>query len=171
MPKIAVYAINCGSKSCATDSRGVKYQSDSTNYWSSFRTEDIMANVPDQDQQIYQAHSYVCDGALMAYEMPISQDGDYRLSVMIYNHRNEHNIRILLNKTHEVVKDLSVFDKVGRNVAHVEKIKFSIRDNELQFAGERSAITGNTLIVELTSSINKNIMISGLVLERYCGWF
>jgi Malectin domain len=86
---IPVYAINCGSNIFVVDSKGVRYQNDTSKYLKSFYRHDVIVNVPAQDQQIYQTHAwmfpYDTDGK-QVYKIPVFQNGDYRLSVMIYNH-------------------------------------------------------------------------------------
>jgi hypothetical protein len=161
---LAVYAINCGSDSFETDSRGVKYQKDDSLYYKSCNMTELIVNVPAQDQRIYQTHAWTTNGR-MVYKIPIFQDGDYTLSVMLYNHHNQDNTSVLLNRICAVA-NLSVFDLVGPNVAHVEKIKFRIRGNQLEFAGQRSKLSDNCLSVELISPKHLNIMVSALVLER-----
>jgi Malectin domain len=168
---IPVHAISCGSAFYSTDSRGVRYQIDTSNHRKSFHPQDAIANVPKQDQQIYQTHAWTTpddNNGKLVYSLPIHQDGDYRLSVMLYNHSSNHNIRILLNGVHEAVDNLSVFDEVGKNKGHVEKFEFRIQGKEFEFNGHRSLIERNNFTVEFTSPIGKNLMISALVLEWNC---
>ena len=52
-----------------------------------------------------------------------------------------------LNNEHVVVKDLDIFGKVGKAMAHDEYIPFTINDGMLELQGERSPFYG-TLSIE-----------------------
>ena len=54
---------------------------------------------------------------------------------------------VRLNHEHVVVKDLDIFGKVGKAMAHDEYIPFTINDSMLEVQGERSPFHG-TLSIE-----------------------
>ena len=54
---------------------------------------------------------------------------------------------VQLNKEHVVIKDLDIFSKVGKSMAHDEYVSFTINDGMLEVQGEKSPFHG-TLSIE-----------------------
>ncbi|PRD22794.1 UNVERIFIED_CONTAM: Mlec [Trichonephila clavipes] len=96
------------------------------------RLDEADPKVPRTDQIFYQTKQY--HHATFGYEIPVNKDGDYVLILkfceVYFSSPGMKVFVVTLNGVHTIVSDLDIFSKVGKGVAHDERISFTgYRDN------------------------------------------
>lgn len=127
-----VYAINCGGDEY-TDEDGIIYQKD--NYFDGGISSDHGLNYDisnTKDMELYQTERWHSD--TLTYTIPLKESGKFvlilKFSEVYFGSPNEKVFDVALGKK-IVIKDLDIFDKVGKASAHDEYIEFEIRDDKV----------------------------------------
>jgi hypothetical protein len=163
-----IYALNAGGDSF-TDSNGIRYRRDyltegtPSDYGKSL---DIKRVVP-QDKILYQTERYHTESFSYSIPMP-SGDGDYvlwlKFSEVWFNAPSLKVFDVALNDD-IVVKDLDIFEKVGRGVAHDEIIPFQVRQNKIIINGKGSNFN-NEIKVEFVKTEKDNPKVNAIILVK-----
>jgi hypothetical protein len=163
-----IYALNAGGDSF-TDSNGIRYRRD---YLTEGTPSDYgksldIKRVQPQDKILYQTERYHTES--FSYNIPMpSGDGDYvlwlKFSEVWFNAPNLKVFDVALNDD-IVVRDLDIFGKVGRGVAHDEIIPFQVRQNRLIVNGKGSNFN-NEIKVEFVKTEKDNPKVNAIVLVK-----
>jgi hypothetical protein len=143
-----IYALNAGGDTFK-DSNGILYEKDylTVGTASDYGKSLDIKRVPAQDKHLYQTERYASE--TFGYEIPISTDGDYvlwlKFSEVWFNAPNQKVFDVSLNNV-IVVKDLDIFERVGRGIAHDEKVPFQVRQNKIIINGKSQAFENKILV-------------------------
>ncbi|KAH8419434.1 hypothetical protein KR222_011767 [Zaprionus bogoriensis] len=139
-PLRVVYAVNAGGEE-HTDQNGIHYEADplSVGISSDYGKHLLMiGRVPEQDEVLYRTERY--HTTTFGYDFPADGDGDYALIMkfceVYFDAPNRKVFDVLLNRKHTVVKQLDIYNQVGRGSAHDEIVYFKIVNGRLQFEYE-----------------------------------
>ena len=129
--KVAV-AINCGGEEYV-DEEGIVYQKD--NFFDGGISSDHGLNYDisnTKEMEVYQTERWHSD--TMTYSVPLKEAGKFvlilKFSEVYFSAPNEKVFDIALGKK-IVIKDLDIFDKVGKAAAHDEYIEFELKDDKV----------------------------------------
>lgn len=127
-----VIAINCGGDSY-TDKDEVEYIADK--YYNGGVKSDHGLNYDiagTSDMELYQTERWSSE--TLTYSLPVSSPGKYvlilKFSEVYFQRNNEKVFDIAIGKK-VIVKDLDIFSKVGKGVAHDEFIEFEIKNDKV----------------------------------------
>lgn len=163
-----IYAVNAGGEAF-TDSNGIRYRKDySTDGTSSDYGKALdIKRVPAQDKILYQTERYSTETFGYTVPMPAG-DGDYvlwlKFSEVWFNAPNLKVFDIALNDD-IVIKDLDIFDKVGRGVAHDELVPFQIRQNKIIMNG-KSSVFSSEVKVEFIKTDQDNPKVNAILIVK-----
>mgnify|MGYP002803601567 FL=1 len=161
-----VFAVNCGGPD-HTDLNGVHYQADklSIGTASDFGRQLAISRVPPLDQTLYQTERYHLSN--FAYDIPIKEDGDYVL-VLKFSEVYFQGPKLKVFDVHVnsilAVKQLDIYDKVGKGVAHDEYIPFTINKGQILVETQLTRFPGN-LRVEFVKGYD-NPKINAIVVMK-----
>lgn len=163
-----IYAINCGGDAFQ-DSLGIRYRRDylvdgvASDYGKSLQIK----RVSELDQILYQTERYSSETFGYTIPMP-SGDGDYvlwlKFAEVWFNAPNQKVFDISLNDI-IVIKDLDIFERVGRGVAHDELVAFQIRNNKIIINGKSQAFN-NEIRVEFVKTDRDNPKINAILVQK-----
>jgi hypothetical protein len=135
-PSKVVHAINCGGYPY-TDKAGISYSSDK--FYDGGKTSDYGMNYDisnTDDMIIYQTERWSSE--TITYSLPLKGDGIYTLilkfSEVYFIRANEKVFDIALGKK-TVVKNLDIYEKVGKGNAYDEYVEFILKNNKIYFNG------------------------------------
>lgn len=140
-----VFAVNCGGPA-HTDLNGVHFQADKLGIGtpSDFGKQLTINRVPPLDQILYQTERYHLSN--FGYDIPISQEGDYVL-VLKFSEVYFQGSKLKVFDVHinnlVAVKQLDIYDKVGKGVAHDEYIPFTVSKGHLHLESQFIAFSGS----------------------------
>ncbi|XP_067933534.1 malectin-like [Watersipora subatra] len=154
-----VWSINAGGEK-HTDIHGIRYNRDPLTIGeaSDYGTTMQIGRVAPPDQILYQTERYHFSD--FNYNIPLREDGDYVLVLKFcevwFNAPNQKVFNVQLNDVHDVVKNLDIFGKVGRAVAHDEIIPFQVKNKKLIVNGRKSDIEDNSVSLTLLKGERDN---------------
>jgi hypothetical protein len=163
-----IYAVNCGGDR-HVDSNGIRYRRDDNEAGvaSDYGKGLSIGRAPPQDQILYQTERYHYRD--FSYDVPISSEGDYfmvlKFAEVYFQRPNEKVFDVVINNHHAVIKDLDIFSKVGRGVAHDEIIPFTVSQGQLTINDEMSDFDG-TLVIEFAKATRDNPKINAIVVAK-----
>ncbi|XP_030555640.1 malectin-A [Drosophila novamexicana] len=139
-PLKVIYAVNAGGDD-HTDQNGIHYEADPLNVGisSDYGKHLLMiGRVPEQDEVLYRTERY--HTTTFGYDFPADGDGDYALIMkfceVYFDAPNRKVFDVLLNRKHTVVKQLDIYNQVGRGSAHDEIVYFKIINGRLHYEYE-----------------------------------
>ncbi|KAL7741314.1 hypothetical protein ACLKA6_013760 [Drosophila palustris] len=139
-PLKVVYAVNAGGGE-HTDQNGISYEADPLNVGisSDYGKHLLMiGRVQEQDEALYRTERY--HTTTFGYDVPADGDGDYALIMkfceVYFDAPNRKVFDVLLNRKHTVVKQLDIYNQVGRGSAHDEVVYFKIINGRLHYENE-----------------------------------
>lgn len=145
-----IFALNAGGDA-TIDSHGIRYRRDylsigtASDYGKSLDIKRVGAN----DKLIYQTERYASESFGYSIPMP-SESGEYvvwlKFSEVWFNAPNQKVFHVALNDQ-IVIKDLDIFARAGRGVAHDEIVPFTIKQNKIIIGGKTLSFN-NELRVE-----------------------
>ena len=132
-PEKVVIAVNCGGDSYE-DGNGVVYEAD--NYYNTGNPSDYGLQYDidlTKDEELYQTERWADKD--LVYTLPFEQEpGNYvailKFSEVYFSQANEKVFDIALG-SFPIVRNLDIFDLVGKAKAHDEYIEFELRDDSL----------------------------------------
>jgi hypothetical protein len=154
-----IFALNAGGDSLK-DSNGILYRKDylTVGTASDYGKSLDIKRVPVQDKLLYQTERYSSE--TFGYEIPMPPtDADYvlwlKFSEVWFNAPNQKVFDVSLNDI-IVVKDLDIFQRVGRGIAHDEKIPFQIRQNKMIIKGKSQEFSNKIHVEFIKVSVESN---------------
>ncbi|KAH8391176.1 hypothetical protein KR215_008396 [Drosophila sulfurigaster] len=139
-PLKVVYAVNAGGDK-HTDQNGIHYEADpikvgiSSDYGKHLL---MIGRVQEQDEILYRTERY--HTTTFGYDFPADGDGDYALIMkfceVYFDAPNRKVFDVLLNRKHTVIKQLDIYNQVGRGSAHDEIVYFKIVNGRLHYEYE-----------------------------------
>ncbi|ALC38089.1 CG9257 [Drosophila busckii] len=139
-PLKVVYALNAGGSE-HTDQNGIHYEADPLNVGiaSDYGKHLLMiGRVHEEDEVLYRTERY--HTTTFGYDFPADGDGDYALIMkfceVYFDAPNRKVFDVLLNRRHTVIKQLDIYNHVGRGSAHDEIVYFKIVNGRLQYEFE-----------------------------------
>ena len=171
-PKKVVVAINCGGNDYR-DSNGVLYEEDK--YFNKGTPSDhgLSYDIKNTiDKALYQTERWSSD--TLTYTLPLKSgiNGKYvlvlKFSEVYFNNAGEKVFNVGLGKE-KVIKNLDVFDRVGKAFALDEYIEFEIRENRVYYKKRecKGALeSGNKLVVNFIKGKADNPKINAILLIK-----
>lgn len=146
-PLKVVYAVNAGGDD-HTDQHGIHYEADplTVGISSDYGKHLLMiGRVQEQDEVLYRTERY--HTTTFGYDFPADGDGDYALIMkfceVYFDAPNRKVFDVLLNRKHTVVKQLDIYNQVGRGSAHDEIVYFKIVNGRLQYEADGQVETSD----------------------------
>lgn len=146
-PLKVVYAVNAGGDE-HTDQHGIHYEADplTVGISSDYGKHLLMiGRVQEPDEVLYRTERY--HTTTFGYDFPADGDGDYALIMkfceVYFDAPNRKVFDVLLNRKHTVVKQLDIYNQVGRGSAHDEIVYFKIVNGRLQYESEGEVETSD----------------------------
>jgi hypothetical protein len=168
-PSKVVHAINCGGYPY-TDKAGISYSSDK--FYDGGKTSDYGMNYDisnTDDMIIYQTERW--SSGTITYSLPLKGDGIYTLilkfSEVYFTRANEKVFDIALGKK-TVVKNLDIYEKVGKGNAYDEYVEFILKNNKIYFNGNECnyAYENEQLKLKFLKGSKDNPKINGILLYK-----
>ncbi len=168
-PSKVVHAINCGGYPY-TDKAGISYSSDK--FFDGGKTSDYGMNYDisnTDDMIIYQTERWSSE--TLTYSLPLKGDGVYTLilkfSEVYFTRANEKVFDIALGKK-TVVKNLDIYEKVGKGNAYDEYVEFILKNNKIYFNGNECnyAYENEQLKLKFLKGSKDNPKINGILLYK-----
>ena len=168
-PSKVVHAINCGGYPY-TDKNGISYSSDK--FYDGGKTSDYGMNYDisnTDDMIIYQTERW--SSGTITYSLPLKGDGIYTLilkfSEVYFTRANEKVFDIALGKK-TVVKNLDIYEKVGKGNAYDEYVEFTLKNNKIYFNGNEcnGAYENEQLKLKFLKGYKDNPKINGILLYK-----
>ena len=168
-PSKVVHAINCGGYPY-TDKAGISYSSDK--FYDGGKTSDYGMNYDisnTDDMIIYQTERW--SSGTITYSLPLKGDGIYTLilkfSEVYFTRANEKVFDIALGKK-TVVKNLDIYEKVGKGNAYDEYVEFTLKNNKIYFNGNEcnGAYENEQLKLKFLKGSKDNPKINGILLYK-----
>lgn len=168
-PSKVVHAINCGGYPY-TDKAGISYSSDK--FYDGGKTSDYGMNYDisnTDDMIIYQTERWSSE--TITYSLPLKGDGIYTLilkfSEVYFTRANEKVFDIALGKK-TVVKNLDIYEKVGKGNAYDEYVEFILKNNKIYFNGNECnyAYENEQLKLKFLKGSKDNPKINGILLYK-----
>ena len=168
-PSKVVHAINCGGYPY-TDKAGISYSSDK--FFDGGKTSDYGMNYDisnTDDMIIYQTERW--SSGTITYSLPLKGDGIYTLilkfSEVYFTRANEKVFDIALGKK-TVVKNLDIYEKVGKGNAYDEYVEFILKNNKIYFNGNECnyAYENEQLKLKFLKGSKDNPKINGILLYK-----
>jgi hypothetical protein len=165
-----IHAINCGYFEYYTDKNGIVYSPDK--FFDGGKTSDYGINYDisnTDDMIIYQTERWSSE--TITYSLPIKEEGIYTLilkfSEVYFTRANEKVFDIALGKK-TVIKNLDIYDKVGKGVAYDEYIEFTLKNNKIYFEGKEcnNAFENQELKVKFVKGSKDNPKVNGIILYK-----
>ncbi|CAN7986152.1 unnamed protein product [Ixodes hexagonus] len=165
-----IYAINAGGEE-HVDVHGIHYKRDplfgKTGTASDYGKLLVIGRVPKSDHILYQTERY--HTATFGYDIPVNKDGDYvlvlKFSEVYFDSPGRKVFDVTLNGQHAVITGLDIYNKVGRGVAHDERIPFVIKGNKL-FVGNDESTHDGKIKVEFIKGYRDNPKINAIYVIR-----
>jgi hypothetical protein len=164
-------AVNCGGDQYI-DSEGILYQKD--NYFDNGIESDYGLNYDitnTEDMDLYQTERWHSD--TFTYSMPVKTQGKYililKFSEVYFGNKGEKVFDIAIGKK-IVIKDVDIFERVGKAAAHDEFVEFELKDDKVYI--NRSEVPGaydsksKQLKVRFVKGSKDNPKINAILLYR-----
>ncbi|XP_030382930.1 malectin-A [Scaptodrosophila lebanonensis] len=165
-----VYAVNAGGDD-HTDRNGIHYEADPLRIGiaSDYGKHLLMiGRVHEQDEVLYRTERY--HTTTFGYDFPTDGDGDYALIMkfceVYFDAPNRKVFDVVLNRKHTVVRQLDIYNQVGRGTAHDEIIYFKISNGRLQYKHEESDVRNGRLRLEFIKGALDNPKINAFALLK-----
>ncbi|KAH8282333.1 hypothetical protein KR054_006916 [Drosophila jambulina] len=170
-PLKVIYAVNAGGEE-HTDRNGIQYDADplkGIGIASDYGKHLLMiGRVHEQDEVLYRTERY--HTTTFGYDLPSDGDGDYALIMKfceVYFDAPEKKVfDVLLNRKHTVVRQLDIYDQVGRGSAHDEIVYFKINNGRLNYEGEVSDVRNGRLRLDFIKGALDNPKINAFALLK-----
>uniref|UniRef100_A0A147BFA9 Putative malectin n=1 Tax=Ixodes ricinus TaxID=34613 RepID=A0A147BFA9_IXORI len=165
-----IYAINAGGEE-HVDVHGIHYKRDplfgKTGTASDYGKLLVIGRVPKSDHILYQTERY--HTATFGYDIPVNKDGNYvlvlKFSEVYFDSPGRKVFDVTLNGQHAVITGLDIYNRVGRGVAHDERIPFVIKGNKL-FVGNDESTHDGKIKVEFIKGYRDNPKINAIYVIR-----
>jgi hypothetical protein len=168
-----VYALNAGGDTFVDEELGITYESDHDDDGKSSPT-GVSANVPlvinsagSKYQQLFQTERYAME--TFSYDIPNPGDGQYtmvvRLAEVYFTMAGAKVFDVSVDRTLTVAKNIDIYEKAGRGVAHDEFIEFSIKDSTIIFEDEKHPV-GDSFTLDLVKGKADNPKVCALILIK-----
>ena len=171
-PSKVVAAINCGGDEY-TDSNGIKYDNDK--YFSGGTSSDhgINYHIRNTDDEIlYQTERW--SGETLTYSIPLKSNinGKYvlnlKFSEVYFTNKGDKVFNVALGRE-TVIKNLDIYNKVGKAYALDEYIEFEIRNKQVYYKNKNcaKALDGdNKLQINFVKGSADNPKINAILLVK-----
>uniref|UniRef100_UPI00358E435F malectin isoform X2 n=1 Tax=Myxine glutinosa TaxID=7769 RepID=UPI00358E435F len=164
-----VWAINAGGDT-HTDQYGIQYSSDPldgiTGTASDYGLQMSIGRVPDEDQILYQTERWA-DTTFM-YELDILGDGHYvivlKFAEVYFSHPQQKVFDVRVNG-HTVLKDLDIYQEVGRATALDVVVPLSVSRGRLSLSVGASSFHGS-LSIEFVKGHHDNPKVCAIAVIR-----
>ncbi|XP_017094879.3 malectin-A [Drosophila bipectinata] len=170
-PLKVIYAVNAGGEE-HTDRNGIQYDADplkGVGIASDYGKHLLMiGRVQEQDEVLYRTERY--HTTTFGYDLPSDGDGDYALIMkfceVYFDAPQKKVFDVLLNRKHTIVKQLDIYDQVGRGSAHDEIVYFKINNGRLHYDGEVSDVRNGRLRLDFIKGALDNPKINAFALLK-----
>ncbi|XP_017121279.1 malectin [Drosophila elegans] len=170
-PLKVIYAVNAGGDE-HTDLNGVQYDADplkGIGIASDYGKHLLMiGRVQEQDEVLYRTERY--HTTTFGYDLPSDGDGDYALIMkfceVYFDAPQKKVFDVLLNRKHVVVRQLDIYNQVGRGSAHDEIVYFKINNGRLNYEGEVSDVRNGRLRLDFIKGALDNPKINAFALLK-----
>lgn len=170
-PLKVIYAVNAGGEE-HTDRNGIQYDADplkGIGIASDYGKHLLMiGRVQEQDEVLYRTERY--HTTTFGYDLPSDGDGDYALIMkfceVYFDAPQKKVFDVLLNRKHTVVRQLDIYDQVGRGSAHDEIVYFKINNGRLNYEGEVSDVRNGRLRLDFIKGALDNPKINAFALLK-----
>lgn len=145
-----VFAVNAGGDA-VIDSHGIRYRRDTSGVGvaSDYGKSLDIKRVPASDKILYQTERYSQESFGYNIPMPADSNGDYvlwlKFSEVWFNAPGQKVFDVALNGE-IVIKELDIFARAGRGIAHDEVVPFKIKNRELIVAGQKLPFENEILV-------------------------
>lgn len=160
-------AINCGGDA-VTSASGIRYIEDK--YYTGGETSNFGKDSEikqTNDPEVYYTERWSKDD--FSYSIPIKGEGSFVLilqfSEVYFTSKNEKVFDVEVNGE-KVVKDLDIFDQVGKNAAYDEFIPLEIKKGDLIIKNKKVDFDGKTLNIKFLKKEKDNPKINGIILVK-----
>ena len=166
-----IAAINCGGDEYI-DSNGIIYEKD--NYYNGGTSSDLGLSYSiknTEDELLYQTERWSSE--TLTYSIPLKSNinGKYvlvlKFSEVYFNMKGEKVFHVALGKQ-VILRNLDIYDKVGKAVALDEYIEFEIRNKQVYYQNgiSREAIDGDRLKINFVKASADNPKINAILLIK-----
>jgi len=170
-PLKVIYAVNAGGEE-HTDLNGVQYDADplkGVGIASDYGKHLLMiGRVQEHDEVLYRTERY--HTTTFGYDLPSDGDGDYALIMkfceVYFDAPQKKVFDVLLNRKHTVVRQLDIYNQVGRGSAHDEIVYFKINNGRLNYEGEVSDVRNGRLRLDFIKGALDNPKINAFALLK-----
>ncbi|XP_017043967.1 malectin [Drosophila ficusphila] len=170
-PLKVIYAVNAGGDE-HTDLNGIQYDADplkGIGIASDYGKHLLMiGRVQEQDEVLYRTERY--HTTTFGYDLPSDGDGDYALIMkfceVYFDAPQKKVFDVLLNRKHTVVRQLDIYNEVGRGSAHDEIVYFKINNGRLNYEGEVSDVRNGRLRLDFIKGALDNPKINAFALLK-----
>ncbi|XP_052851520.1 malectin [Drosophila gunungcola] len=170
-PLKVIYAVNAGGDE-HTDLNGVQYDADplkGIGIASDYGKHLLMiGRVQEHDEVLYRTERY--HTTTFGYDLPSDGDGDYALIMkfceVYFDAPQKKVFDVLLNRKHTVVRQLDIYNQVGRGSAHDEIVYFKINNGRLNYEGEVSDVRNGRLRLDFIKGALDNPKINAFALLK-----
>jgi len=170
-PLKVIYAVNAGGDE-HTDLNGVQYDADplkGVGIASDYGKHLLMiGRVQEHDEVLYRTERY--HTTTFGYDLPSDGDGDYALIMkfceVYFDAPQKKVFDVLLNRKHTVVRQLDIYNEVGRGSAHDEIVYFKINNGRLNYEGEVSDVRNGRLRLDFIKGALDNPKINAFALLK-----
>ena len=170
-PTRVVAAINCGGDEY-TDSNGITYDNDK--YFSSGTSSDHGMNYRiknTEDEVLYQTERWSSD--TLTYSIPLKSNinGKYvlnlKFSEVYFTNKGDKIFNVALGRE-TVIKNLDIYNKVGKAYALDEYVEFEIRNKQVYYKNKNcaKALDGDKLQLNFVKGSADNPKINAILLIK-----
>ncbi|SPP82138.1 malectin [Drosophila guanche] len=170
-PLKVVYAVNAGGEE-HTDRNGITYEADplkNVGIASDYGKHLLMiGRTHEHDEMLYRTERY--HTTTFGYDFPTDGDGDYALIMkfceVYFDAPGRKVFDVLLNRKHTVIRQLDIYEQVGRGSAHDEIVYFKINNGRLHYLGEVSDVRNGQLRLDFIKGALDNPKINAFALLK-----
>ncbi|KAH8413563.1 hypothetical protein KR009_012289 [Drosophila setifemur] len=170
-PLKVVYAVNAGGDE-HLDLNGIQYDADplkGIGIASDYGKHLLMiGRVQEHDEMLYRTERY--HTTTFGYDLPSDGDGDYALIMkfceVYFDAPQKKVFDVLLNRKHTVVKQLDIYNQVGRGAGHDEIVYFKINNGRLHYENEVSDVRNGRLRLDFIKGVLDNPKINAFALLK-----
>ena len=170
-PSKVIVAINCGG-SQYTDKNEVKYEADK--YYNGGTSSEHGLNFDiknTEDEVLYQTERWSSE--TLTYSLPLKSNinGNYVLILkfreVYFNNRGEKIFDVALGKE-KIIKNLDIYNKVGKAEAYDEYIEFEIRNRQVYYKNKlcNKALDEEKLLINFLKGKADNPKVNAILLIK-----
>ena len=170
-PSKVIAAINCGGDEYI-DANGIKYDADKFFEGGTSSEHGLNYNIKNTDDEIlYQTERWSSE--TLTYSLPLKSNinGKYvlilKFSEVYFNSKGEKIFHVALGKE-TIIRNLDIYDKVGKAEAYDEYIEFEIRNKQVYFKNKscNKALDGDKLVINFNKGSADNPKINAILLIK-----